>query len=33
MKKYVADFETCTWLPDETFVWAWAVSEIGNPEN
>jgi len=33
VKKYTADFETCVWLPDETYVWAWAVSEIGNDEN
>lgn len=33
MKKYTADFETCVWLPDETYVWAWAVCEIGNDEN
>ena len=33
IKKFTADFETCTWLKDETFVWAWAVSEIGNPDN
>ena len=33
MKKYTADFETCVWLEDETFVWAWAVCEIGNPDN
>ena len=33
MKKFVADFETCTWLEDETFVWAWAVCEIGNEDN
>lgn len=32
MKKFVADFETCTWLEDETYVWAWAVTEIGNEE-
>ena len=31
--KFTADFETCTWLPDETYVWAWAVCEIGNEEN
>ena len=30
--KYTADFETATWLKDETFVWAWAVCEIGNEE-
>ena len=33
MKKYTADFETATWLENETYVWAWAVSEIGNPDN
>ena len=33
MKKYTADFETCVWLEDETYVWAWAVSEIGNDDN
>lgn len=33
MKKYTADFETAVWLEDETFVWAWAVCEIGNPDN
>ena len=33
MKKYVADFETCTWLEEETYVWAVATSEIGNEEN
>lgn len=33
MKKFTADFETCTWLPNETYVWAWAVCEIGNDEN
>lgn len=33
MKKFTADFETCVWLPDETYVWAWAVSEIGNDDN
>lgn len=33
MKKFTADFETATWLKDETFVWAWAVCEIGNEEN
>lgn len=32
MKRYTADFETCVWLEDETFVWAWAVCEIGNEE-
>ncbi len=33
MKKYTADFETATWLENETYVWAWAVCEIGNPNN
>lgn len=33
MKKYTADFETATWLENETYVWAWAVSEIGNSDN
>lgn len=33
MKKYVGDFETATWLENETFVWAWAVCEIGNENN
>lgn len=31
--KYTADFETATWYEDETYVWAWAVCEIDNPEN
>ena len=30
---FTADFETAVWLPDESFVWAWAVCEIGNEEN
>lgn len=33
MKKFTADFETVTWLKDETYVWAWATCEIGNEEN
>ena len=33
MKKYSADFETAVWLSEESFVWAWAVCEIGNEEN
>lgn len=32
-KKYVGDFETATWLEDETYVWAYAICEIGNIEN
>ena len=37
MSKYTADFETSTgkWLSkdNETRVWAYAISEIGNPDN
>ena len=33
MKKFTADFETATWLENESFVWAWATCEIGNEEN
>lgn len=33
MKKFVGDFETCTWLKDKTYVWAWALCEIGNEKN
>ncbi len=32
MKKYTADFETVTWLKDETYVWAWAICEIQSEE-
>ena len=27
--KFTGDFETATWLENETYVWAWAVCEIG----
>ena len=33
VKRFSADFETATWVEDETWVWAWAVCEIGNEEN
>ena len=33
MKKYTADFETSTWISDSSFVWAWALCDIDNPEN
>lgn len=33
MKKFTADFETCEWLDDESYVWAWSICEIGNEEN
>jgi hypothetical protein len=29
-KKYCADFETCTWLEDETYVWAYSICEISD---
>lgn len=28
MKRFTADFETATWAPDETWVWAWALCDI-----
>ena len=31
--KYTADFETATWLEDSSYVWAWAICEIGNEDN
>ena len=33
MKKFSCDFETAVWLPEESFVWAWASCEIGKEEN
>ena len=33
MRKFTADFETATWLEDETYVWAWATCEVGSPDN
>lgn len=33
MKRYTADFETCTWLENETYVWAWAICDIENSDN
>ena len=32
MKKFSADFETATWNPKETWVWAWAVCNINNTD-
>ena len=32
MSKYTADFETCTWLENETYVWAWAICDIDTEE-
>ena len=28
MKRFTADFETATWNPEETWVWAWALCDI-----
>ena len=33
MKRFTADFETSTWDCDETWVWAWSLCDIDNPEN
>ena len=33
MKRFTADFETSTWLKDETFVWAWSLCDIENPDS
>lgn len=33
MNNYTADFETATWLDDSSYVWAWAVCEIGKEDN
>jgi DNA polymerase type B, organellar and viral. len=31
VKRFTADFETATWIPDETWVWAWALCDIEEP--
>lgn len=31
MKRFTADFETSTWNPEETWVWAWSLCNIENP--
>lgn len=33
MSNFTADFETATWLSESSYVWAWAISEIGNEDN
>lgn len=33
MKRFTADFETATWIPDETWVWAWALCDIEEPSH
>ena len=32
MKRFTADFETATWLEDESYVWAWALCDIEDPD-
>lgn len=32
-KRFSCDFETVTWLENETYVWAWSSCEIGNENN
>ena len=32
MKRFTADFETATWCEDETWIWAWALCDIENPD-
>lgn len=33
MKRFTADFETATWCDDETWVWAWSLCDIDNPNH
>lgn len=33
MKRFTADFETATWDPNETWVWAWALCDIEDPSH
>lgn len=33
MRRFTADFETSTWIANETWVWAWALCDIENPDN
>ena len=33
MKRFTADFETATWNREKTWVWAWSLCDIENPEN
>ena len=32
MKRFTADFETSTWVDNETWVWAWALCDIMYPD-
>ena len=33
MRRFTADFETSTWISNETWVWAWALCDIENLDN
>ena len=33
MKRFTADFETATWINNETWVWAWALCDIDEPDH
>ena len=33
MKRFTADFETSTWEENETWVWAWSLCDIENPDH
>ena len=33
MKRFTADFETSTWCLNESWVWAWSLCEIANPDH
>ena len=33
MKRFTADFETATWNPEETWIWAWSLCDIENPDD
>lgn len=33
MKRFTADFETSTWVDNETWVWAWSLCDIEEPTN
>lgn len=33
MKRFTADFETATWVENETWVWAWALCDIEEPSH
>ena len=33
MKRFTADFETATWINNETWVWAWALCDIDKPDH